>query len=152
MMDESSSLFVVGFGEQGLDRYLLEFRIAVEFLSVCKRELRCFYEGVDEFRTRDIEPVELKSLEQCELLQHHGPLRPWSRFADRVAAILIRQRQLDGGLPVRHILSGQHPAIALPAGGHDLLAAAEAIDRLGNKSLRPYFASAFDLLLGAARP
>src|SRR5258706_16414673 len=105
---------------------------------------------MDEFRTRDIEAVEVKALEECELLEHHGPLRPRSGFADRITAILVRERPLDGGLPARHVLPGQHAAVALLAGIHDLLAAAEAIDRLGDKSLRPHVTGALDLLLAAA--
>src|SRR5215470_2473786 len=116
MVDQLTPLFVVGVGEQRLDRYLLELRIAIKLLSVCEREFRCLHDGVDEFRASNIESVELKSFEQCELLQHHGSLCPWSGFAYRVAAILICERRLDRGLPVRHVLSGQHPTIASPAG------------------------------------
>src|SRR5882672_4637051 len=95
VVDELAALFVVGIGEQGLHRYLLEFRIAVELLAVRKGKLRCLHDGMDEFRTRDIEAVEVKALEQGELLEHHGPLRPRSRFADRITAILVREWPLD---------------------------------------------------------
>src|SRR5579883_2207631 len=99
VLDELAALLVVGVGEQCLDRHRLEFRIAIEFLTVRKGELRCFDYRMDEFRTRDIEAVEVKALEQGKLLQHHRALRPWSRFADGVPAILVHKRPFDGGLP-----------------------------------------------------
>ena len=90
-------------------------------------------------------------LEQRELLQHHRPLRPRPRLAHGVAAVLVGQRLLDGGLPVRHVLAGQHAAVAPSAGVHDLLGAAERVDRLGDEALRPHLAGALDLLLAASR-
>src|ERR1700719_2911469 len=151
VVNELPPLVIVGVGEQCLDRYLLEFRIAVEFLAIRESELRGLHHGVDEFRAGDIEPFEPETLEQRQLLQHHGPLRPRPRLAYRVAAILVGERRLDGGLPARHVLSGEYAAIAFPTGVHDLLAAAETIDRLGDKTLRPYLAGALDFLLPAAR-
>src|SRR5260370_41671958 len=93
---------------------------------------------MDEVRTRDIEAVEVNALEECELLEHHRPLRPRSGLANRITAIWVRERPLDGRLPARHVLPGQHAAVALPAGIHDLLAAAEAIDRPGDNSPPPH--------------
>ena len=54
------------------------------------------------------------------------------------------------GLPARHVLAGEHAAVALAAGVHDVLGAAEAVDRLGDEALRPHLARALDLVLAAA--
>ena len=49
-------------------------------------------------------------------------------------------------LPARHVLAGEHAAMALAAGVHDLLGAAEAVDRLGDEALRPGQPRLLDLL------
>ena len=98
----------------------------------------------------DVEPVEIKALEQRELLQHHRALRPGAGLAHRVAAVIIGERRLDGGVPARHVVAGEHAAMTLAAGVHDVLGAAEAIDRLGDEALRPDVARPFDLGVAAA--
>src|SRR3546814_11011824 len=64
--------------------------------------------------------------------------------------IVIGQRRLDMGLPLRHVVAAEHAAMA-PAGGiHGLGAAAEAVDRLGHKALAPDLAHRLDAFLAAA--
>ena len=46
--------------------------------------------------------------------------------------------------------AGEHAAVALAAGVHDLLRAAEFVDRLGDKAVRPALARFFDLALAVA--
>ena len=101
---------------------------------------------MDEFRAHRICVVEIETLEQRQLLQHHRALRPGAGLAGGVAAIVVGERRLDMGLPARHVLAGEHAAMPLAAGVHDLLGAAEAIDRLGDEALRPGHARLLDLL------
>ena len=100
---------------------------------------------MNEFGACGIEPVELKSLQQRELLQHHRALAPDAGLADGVAAVIVGQRRLDGRLPARHVVATQHAAMRRAADVHDVLRAAELVDRFGDKAMRPRFARAFDL-------
>ena len=97
-----------------------------------------------------LERVEIVALEQSERLQGDETLRPRARLHHRVAAIVVTYRRLDTRLPAGHVLAGQHAAMALPRSVHNLLRAAEAIDRFGDEALRPRLARALDLGLAAA--
>ena len=74
--DQLAALVIVGVRQQGRDRDVGEFRIAVKLLAVGEGELGAFDLQVDEFGAGGIEPVELKALQQRELLQHHRALAP----------------------------------------------------------------------------
>src|SRR5580700_10067844 len=100
---------------------------------------------MDEVRPDRIEPVEIKTFEQRELLQRHRALTPRPGFADGVAFVIVGQRRLDMRRPARHVVAGEYAAVFLPAGVKDLLGAAEAVDGFGDKSLRPGFARPLDL-------
>src|SRR6266700_5894858 len=65
--DELATLVIVGVRQQRGDGDFAELRIAIKFLAVGKGELGALDLQMDELRTRGIEPVELKSLEQREL-------------------------------------------------------------------------------------
>src|SRR5215211_6526363 len=105
---------------------------------------------MNEFRFSRIKAIEAKTLQQRELLQRYGPLPPGPRLAHGVTAIVVGQRRFHIRLPARHIVAAQDAPMALPAGVHHLLGAAEAVDRLGDKPLRPRLARLLDLPLAAA--
>ena len=92
----------------------------------------------------DVEAVETKALEQRQLLQHHRALAP-RRLADSVAAVIIRQRSLDAGLPLRHVLPGEHALVRRATHVHHRLRSAEFVDRRGDKALRPNLTRLLDL-------
>ena len=96
------------------------------------------------------EPVEIEALEDRQLLQHHRPLRPGPRLQHGIAAVVERQRRLDGRQPGRHVLRRQHALVAAARDVHHLLRAAEPVDRLGDEALAPGLARALDLGLAAA--
>ena len=98
-----------------------------------------------------IDAVEVEALEQGELLQGDRALRPRARLANGVAAVVVGERRLDGGLPLRHVLAASaRPCCGLPETSITLLVAAEAVDRLGDEALAPDLARALDLGLAAA--
>ncbi len=99
---------------------------------------------MDEVRPDHVHAVEVEALEQRELLQRHRPLAP-RRLADRVVAVVVGERRLDAGLPLRHVLPGEHAGVRRAAGVHHLLRAAELVDRLGDEALRPDLARLLDL-------
>ena len=100
---------------------------------------------MDEVGTRRNEIVERIALEQRQLLQRHRTLAPDAGLAHRVAAVVVGQRRFDGWLPARHVVAGQNAAVRLARHVHELLCAAEPVDRFGNETLRPGFAGALDL-------
>src|SRR5689334_11848748 len=102
---------------------------------------------MDKIGPLRIEAVEIEPLKERELLQHHRALAPGAGLADGVAAIVVGQRRLDVRLPARHVVGPQYAAMTLTADVHDLLRAAEAIDRLRHETLRPGAASLCDLPL-----
>src|ERR1700675_255788 len=114
-------------------------------LAVAESKFGTFSLQMNEFRSRGIEPVEFESLQQRELLQHHGALAPDPGLADGVAAIVVGQRRSDGWLPARHVVGAEHAAMRRAADVHDLLRPAELIDRLGDKAMRPGFPRPLDL-------
>ena len=89
--------------------------------------------------------VEIEALEQRKLLQHHRTLRPRTGLAHGVAAVVVGERRLDMGVPARHVVAGEHAVMRFAAGVHHRLRAAEAVDRLGDETLRPDLARRFDL-------
>src|SRR6202044_1959115 len=105
------------------DRDFRELWIAVKFLAVSISEFGAFDLGVDEFRPRGIEPVELKALQQRKLLQHYWPLAPDAGLANRIAAVVVSQRCLDGRLPSRRVVGGEHAAMWRSAHIHHFLGA-----------------------------
>src|SRR5260370_8819858 len=94
---------------------------------------------MDEFGTCGIEPVELESLKQRELLQHDGTLAPDAGLADGIAAIIVGERRFDARLPARQVVGAQYAAMRRAADIHDFLGAAEIVDPFGAKTLRPGF-------------
>src|SRR3954449_160435 len=105
---------------------------------------------MDELGPERIETVEIEPLQQRQLLQQHGSLAPGTALCDGVAAVVECEGRFDRGLPARHVVIGQQPAVT-PAGGVEhLLAPAELVDRLGDEALIPGAAGALDLALAAA--
>ena len=100
---------------------------------------------MDEIRPGGIEPVEIETFQQGELLKQDRPLAPDAGLAHRVAPVVVGQRRLDRRLPRGHVGAGEHAAMRLARYVHHLLGAAEAVDRLGHKALRPGAARALDL-------
>ena len=94
--------------------------------------------------------VEVEALEQRELLQDDRALRPRARLAHRVAAVVVGERRLDGGLPLGHVLAAQQAFVALARDVQQLFVGVEAVDRLGDEALAPRLARALDLGLAAA--
>src|ERR1700730_16542231 len=82
---------------------------------------------------------EIEGLEQRKLLEHHRALTPRARRVDREAAIVVAQRRFDMGLPARHVISREHAVVRLAGRIHARTRAAEAVDGLGNKNLRPEY-------------
>src|SRR5438552_198407 len=78
-------------------------------------------------------------------LAHHRALRPRASLADGVAAVVVRERGLDTGVPAPHVVTRKHAAVGFAARIHHRLRAAEAVDRLGDEALRPGLARRFDL-------
>ncbi len=146
LADEPAPLLVVGVGKQRRHRHLDKVGIAVEFFAIRVGELRALDEQMDELGARGIGAVEIEALEQRQLLEHHRALRPRARLADGIGAVVVGERRLDMGLPARHVLAGEHAAMGFAAGVHYGLGAAEAVDRLGDKALRPGLARRLDLL------
>src|SRR5450759_2357868 len=144
--DELAPLGIVDLRQQRFARHLDEFRIAIERFAVGIGELGAFNDRVDELRAGRIGAVKTETSKQRELLQHHGPLAPEPALADGIAAVFERRRRLDARIPARHVGGSDDAAVALAARVHDLLRAAEFVDRLGNKTARPRFARALDLL------
>ena len=143
--DEFAPLGIVGVGEERRGRHRDEIGIAVERFAVGKSELGAFDLQMDEVGAGGIETVEVEALEQRELLQHHRALAPRPGLAHRVAAVVVGQRRFDARRPARHVVGGEHAAVARSARVHHLLRAAETIDRFGDESVRPGFARPLDL-------
>ncbi len=142
---KSSDAFVIGIRQKRRDRDLVEFRVAIKLLAVGKSKFGAFGLQMNEFGACWIEPVEFEALQQRQLLQHHRALAPDPGLADGVAAIVVSQRGFDGWLPARHVVGAEHAAMRRAADVHDLLRAAELIDRLGDEAVRPGFPRALDL-------
>src|SRR4029077_5302639 len=87
--DQLAAFVVIGVRQQGRDRDLREFRVAIKFLAVGKGELGAFGLQVDEIGTGRIETGELEALQQRELLQYDRALTPDTRLADGVAAVVV---------------------------------------------------------------
>ena len=143
--DELAAFAVVGVRQQRRHRHFDKIRIAIEHFAVRIGELRRFDNQMNKVGAGRIEAVEIEALEQRKLLQRHRALTPRAGLAHREAAIVVGERRLDMRRPFRHVVGGEHAAMALAAGVHDLLGAAEAVDRLGNESFRPRCARALDL-------
>ena len=93
-----------------------------------------------------VETVELETLEQRELLQHHRTLRPDARSCRPCSGRSRRSAALRSSACQRAMSSPvSTPRWRRAAGVHDLLGAAEAVDRLGDEALRPGLARALDL-------
>lgn len=148
--DELAALVVIGVRQQRRDRDLAEFGIAVEFFAVGEGELGAFDLEMDEFGSGRVEPIERKALQQCELLQCDQALAPDAGLADGVAAVVVGERRLDRRLPACHVVGCEHAAMRRAADIHDLLRAAELVDRFGDKTFRPGLARPFDLGIAAA--
>ena len=95
-------------------------------------------------------PSKPKRLHSASCCKRHQPLRPRTGLEHRVAAVVVGDRRLDGRLPLRHVVGGEHAAMAAARGIHDLLRAAELVDRLGDEALAPGLAGALDLGLAVA--
>ena len=67
--DEFRAGVVISIGEQGLDRHIDEFGVAVKGIAVGKCEFCGFHLQVDEVRPGRIQPIETETLAQRELLQ-----------------------------------------------------------------------------------
>src|SRR5206468_9309062 len=114
-----------------------EFRIAVKSVAIGKGELGRFDLKMNELGTDRTKRIQVKTLEQSERLQRRQALGPWSGLHDSVAPVVVRDRRFDGRLPAGHVLAREDAAVT-PAGRvHDLLRAAETIDGLCDKALRP---------------
>src|SRR5450830_1856034 len=98
--------------------------IAVKFLPIRKCELCAFDLQMDKFRSCRVETVEIKALQQGQLLQHHGTLAPNPGLANRVTAVVIREWRLNMGLPSRHVIACKDAAMTLTGDVHDVLCAA----------------------------
>src|SRR6185437_4800273 len=149
LADELLALGVVRVGEQRFERHLDKFRVAIELIAVGVSKLRAFDQRVDEIRAGGVDLAEIELLHQCKLLEHRRALAPDATFADGVVAVFECRRRFDRWLPARHVIAGEHAAVALATGIHNVPRPAELVDRLGNKPLRPGFARALDLLLAA---
>src|SRR5450830_783956 len=101
---------------------------------------------MDKFRPGRVETVEVKTIQQGQLLQHHRTLAPDASFANRVTAVVISERPLNMRLPPRQVGAGKQAAVTLAGNVHDILCPTKSIDCLGNKTLRPYLSGTFDLL------
>src|SRR5919197_3988260 len=128
LVDELAPLLVVGVGKERRGRHFDKIGIAIEFFAIGVGELRALDQEVDEIGARGIGAVEVETLEQRQLLQHHRTLRPWARLADGVAAVVVGERRLDMSMPARHVLAREHAAMGLTAGVHHGLGAAEAVE------------------------
>jgi hypothetical protein len=145
LADELAPLGVVLVRQERPERHVDEVRVAVECIAVGERELHGLDLEVDEVGARRVEPVEIVALQKGELLQRRRPLRPRPAFEHRVAAVLVRHRRLDGGLPARHVLAREHAFVRPTRHVHDFLGAAETVDRVGYETLRPGPPGALDL-------
>ena len=148
-VDELAAVGIVGVRQQGLHGHVDERRIAVEGLAIGIGELQAFDLQVDEVGAGRIHAVEVEALEKGELLQDHRALRPCVRLANSVPAVVVGERRFDRRLPLRHVLSGQHAPVGLAGDVHDVLGAAETVDRLGDEALAPRLPRPFDLGLAA---
>src|SRR4051794_6948740 len=87
-----------------------------------------------EIRAIWVHAVQVEALEQRKLLEEDGTLAPRAGLADRVIAVVIGQRLLVSRFPARHVLASQKTAMS-PAGHvHDLVGAAEPVDRFGDEA------------------
>ncbi len=68
---------------------------------------------MDEVGAGRVHAIEVEALEQGELLQDHRALRPGVRLANSVPTVVVGQRCLDRGLPLGHVLAGQHALVGL---------------------------------------
>src|SRR5437763_1730875 len=118
LCDQLAAFVVVGIRQQGRDRDIRELWIAIKFFAVGKRKFGAFDLQMDEIRAGGIEPVELKSLEQRKLLQHHRTLAPDAGLANRVAAVVVGQRRFHARLPARHVVGREHAAMRRAADVH----------------------------------
>ncbi len=57
-----------------------------------------------ELRAVRIERAKVEPLQQCELLQEHRPLAPWTAFQHGVVVIVVRQRLFDRRRPGGEII------------------------------------------------
>src|SRR5262249_53750821 len=94
--DQLAALIIIRVGQQCPDRDFREFGIAIKLLAVGISELGAFDLQMDEFGSRGIEAVELKSLEQRQLLQHHRALAPDAGLAHGIATVVVSQRRFNG--------------------------------------------------------
>src|SRR3954449_4879932 len=66
--NQLAAFVIVGIRQQGLDRDVGEFWVAVKLLAIGEGEFCALDLQMNEFGTGGIEPVELKALQQRELL------------------------------------------------------------------------------------
>ncbi len=149
-IDQATAIGVVGVAQQRVHRYVGEQRVAIELLAVGIGEFCGLDDEVDEVRIGRRELVEVVALEQRQLLQQHGALRPRSRLEHAQAFVVEMHGSFDSRLPIRHVLTGEHAAMTTATDVHDFRVAAELVDRFGDKALAPNLARAPDHRLATA--
>src|SRR4029079_16845699 len=86
--DEFATISIVGIRQQGLDRHLDEFGIAVEFFTIGERELGSLDLYMDEIRAGRMKIIEAHAFEQRQLLEQDRSLAPDSGLADGIATVI----------------------------------------------------------------
>ena len=105
-----------------------------------------------ELRAPALHRLQIESREQRELLKEHRPLAPRRRLADSIAAVLERDRRLDGRLPRGQIVAAQYTPIAATRAVHHILALDEADNCLRHEARVERVAGSVDLTLAVRSP
>src|SRR5262245_28399077 len=134
--DQPTAFGVVILGKQATEWDVGELGIAIEGIPVGEGELGAFLNGVYELGTTRIHAGDVIPLQQRQLLQQNGTLRPWARLANAIPAVVDRDRCLHGRPPSGKILTSQEAGVRLAGRIHDRLPE-EPVDRFGDEAFVP---------------
>ena len=133
--------------EQRGQRAIDEARIAIPGGAVGHRQLGSLGDRVDELGRCWRVRLQPRMAQHPELLQEHRALAPDIALGHAVTAKVQRDRRLDRGLPVLHVLEAQQADVLFASGVAYRRVAAVRVDLLGHEALIPAAHGRVDLAL-----